>query len=105
MKKAFFLIAIAAMCTTACTKQSHGSDDLIPHSSTVEDNPNGGGGGNTTAVPSAVLNAFKTRYPKATKIEWKKLSNGNYKAEFYIGTVRWQAIFTPTGTLVKQEHN
>jgi len=53
----------------------------------------------------AVLSAFNTRYPDATRIEWKKLSDGNFKAEFFRGSVRWQAIFTAAGNLVKEERD
>jgi hypothetical protein len=105
MKKVLSLLAIASLLTTACTKNSHGSDDLIPHNKNVEDNPNGGGGNNTTTIPMAVLSAFNTRYAGAAKIEWKLLSDGTYKAEFFISSVKWQAIFTSGGTLVKQEHS
>jgi hypothetical protein len=49
------------------------------------------------------MNAFKSQFPTATHIEWKKLSNGNYKVQFYVGTLRWEAIYTPTGTRIKLE--
>lgn len=109
MKKTFIFLALATTLVTACTKNSHGSDDIFAssskHGSGVEDNPNGGGGNNTTSVPAAVLTAFNNLYPDATRIQWKKLSDGNFKAEFYRGAVKWQAIFTPAGKLVKQEHD
>lgn len=105
MKKIFCLAALASMLAVGCTKERNGADDLIPHNNAVEDNPNGGGGNNTTSIPAAVQAAFNTRYPNATSIQWKRLSNGNYKAEFMRGTVRWQAIFTPAGVLVKEEHD
>lgn len=107
MKRIVNVLFLASVLTTACTKQSHGSDDLIPHQQGVEDNPNGGGGNNVTlsTVPAAVTGAFTARYPGAVSIQWKKLSDGNFKAEFMRGAVKWQAIFTPAGTLVKEEHN
>ncbi|HWJ89754.1 MAG TPA: hypothetical protein VNR87_01505 [Flavisolibacter sp.] len=111
MKKTLSIAAISALLmTTACTKQGHGSDDLVPQSSQsgqgVEDNPNGGGGNNVNAatVPAAVLAAFNARYPDAMRIEWKKQSDGTFKAEFFRGTVKWQAIFTADGRLIKEEH-
>jgi hypothetical protein len=109
MKKTFVFLALAAVLATACTKNSRGSDDGIvsaaKHGNGVEDNPNGGGGDNTTSVPPAVLSAFNSRYPDASNIQWKKQSDGTYKAEFFRGTVKWQATFTAAGVLVKEEHN
>lgn len=104
MKKIFSLLFVAAVLTSACSKQSRGADDLVSHQQGIEDNPNGGGGNNVAVVPSAVLAAFNTRYPDATNVQWKLLSDGTYKAEFQRGTVKWQAIFTADGTLVKEEH-
>ena len=73
-------------------------------STTAEDNPNGGGGDNiaASAVPAAVKTGFTKLYPDATGIQWK-LKNGNYKVEFFRGAVKWQAIFSPSGVLLKQE--
>jgi hypothetical protein len=53
------------------------------------------------SVPSTVLSAFNTHYPNATQVQWKLLSDGTYKAEFLIGNVKWQAIFTASGTWLK----
>lgn len=99
------MIVIAGFLMTSCSKQSRGADDLVPHQLGVEDNVNGGGGNNTVSVPAAVLSAFNARYPDATNVQWKKQSDGTYKAEFLRGFVRWQATFTPAGVLVKEEHN
>jgi hypothetical protein len=106
MKKLFLLLSIPVLLSTACTKQKGLDDNPVSHNnSAFEDNPNGGGGNNTTSVPMAVLSAFNTRYPDATRIEWKKLSDGSFKAEFFRGSVRWQAIFTAAGNLVKEERD
>ena len=94
------------MVATACTKHT-GTDDSTSSSrngSGSEDNPNEGGGSNTSSAPVALLSIFSSRYPDATRIEWKKLSDGNYKAEFFRGAVKWQVIFTPSGNVVKEEH-
>jgi hypothetical protein len=104
MKNVLSLLFVACILTTACTKQSHGLDDLIPHQQGVEDNPHGGGGATVSTVPAAVLSAFNQRYPGATKVEWKQLSDGNYKVEFFKNGAKWQATFTSTGKLVKEEH-
>lgn len=106
MKKLFLLLALPMMFLTACNKFTGTDDNATSRSSNdaFEDNPNGGGGNNTTSIPAAVTAAFTGRYPNATRIEWKKLSNGNYKAEFFRGAIKWQAIFTPSGNLLKEEH-
>jgi hypothetical protein len=105
MKKIAILFFSASLFITACNKQSHGADDAVPHLPGVEDNPNGGGGNNinSAAVPGAVIAVFNARYADATRIEWK-FKNGNYKVEFFRGTVKWQTIFTPAGVVVKEEH-
>jgi len=106
MKKLFFAVLVPIMVATACTKHT-GTDDSTASSrngSGSQDNPNGGGGNNTTSVPMSVLSVFNNRYPDATRIEWKKLADGNYKAEFFRGSVKWQVIFTPSGNVVKEEH-
>ena len=109
MKKVFASLVVMTLLATACTKESHGADDAISTSrhGGVEDNPNGGGGNNvpSTTVPAAVMSAFKTRFPNATRIEWKKQSDGNFKVEFFIGAVKYQAIYKPNGSLVKLEHD
>lgn len=111
MKSLAILLFAASLAFASCSKDKLPSadDTSAPASSgsgsaKVEDNPNGGGGSNiaATAVPAAVKAAFTSRYPGATNIQWK-LKNGQYKAEFFIGAVKWQAIFTPNGTLLKQE--
>lgn len=106
MKKTLSILAVAALLTTSCTKQSHGADDLVPHVPGVEDNINGGGGNNVAPanVPAAVLSAFSGRYPDATGVQWKAQSDGSFKAEFLRGSVKWQAIFSASGTLLKEEH-
>lgn len=106
MKRIFVVALASILLATACTKP-HGSDDgLVP----LQDDhlsSSGGGGGNisTASVPSAVMKAFKAQFPNATRIEWKKLSNGNYKVQFYVNSVKWEAIYTPTGTRVKLERD
>jgi hypothetical protein len=107
MKKIFVFI-LAVTVFAACSKQSPSSDDLFQEqlsrrSGGVEDNPNGGGGLNTTTIPPVILAAFNSKFPGVTRIEWKLLANGNYKVEFYKGTVKWQVIYSPTGTILKME--
>ena len=51
------------------------------------------------------MNAFNTKYPGASVREWKKLDNGNYKAEFTFNGDEWEATFSPTGDLLKEERD
>lgn len=104
MKKILALIFVGSSLLVSCTKDSQGSNDLITSQQRAEDNANGGGGINIATAPDPVLSAFNARYPDATRIEWKQLPNGNIKAEFFRGAVKWQAIFTTGGSLVKEEH-
>jgi hypothetical protein len=104
MKKIIAAFIVGSLLMTSCSKDFPGDDSTIAAAKAREDNPNGGGGNNTTSVPAAVLSAFNTRYPDATNIQWKKLSDGSYKAEFFRGAIKWQVIFSATGTLLKEEH-
>jgi hypothetical protein len=108
MRKIISALFIVSMLATACTKHNPTADNGIisaaRNGTGVEDNPNGGGGNNVATVPAAVTAAFNARYPDATNIQWKKLSDGSFKAEFNRGTVKWQATFTAAGVLLKEEH-
>lgn len=96
MKKFLAIVLLGSVLMTSCSKDNPLDAAARGSNSTgVEDK--------VTTAPAAVLSAFNTRYPGATNIQWKKLSDGNYKAQFLLGGVKWEAIFTPDGTLVKQE--
>lgn len=121
MKKFLSVLAIAAITATSCSKDaltsthnslsaaaadaSHGSDDPAG-----DDRGGGGlsGGGGTKIsaanVPTMVMNAYKSKFPGATRAEWKKL-NGNYKVQFYRNGVKWEAIFSAAGKLLKLERD
>jgi hypothetical protein len=109
MKALSVLIFAALIIFSSCSKDKLPVSDSstissAKGSSTVEDNPNGGGGDNIAAstVPVAVKNTFTKLYPDASRIQWK-LKNGNYKVEFFRGAIKWQAIISPSGVLLKQE--
>ncbi len=99
-----FLIAMTVL-TTSCSK-SGVDDSSVLTSRPGEDNPNGGGGNNiaASAVPAAVMSVFNSRYPDASQTQWKLLSDGTYKAEFFRGASKWQVIFKADGTIIKEEH-
>lgn len=57
------------------------------------------------ALPAEVRTAFFRRYPDAQSRQWAIiLSDGNYKADFFILKIKWTAIFEPNGVLVHEEH-
>ena len=115
MRQIFLALIVFSFVAGSCTKESltgdaitatsadasHGSDDGISGTSSS------GGGTNISAsgVPLAVTNAFKAKFPTASKIEWKKLSNGTYKVQFYLNGVKWEAVYSSTGTLLKLERD
>lgn len=114
MRQIFIALIVFSFVAGSCTKESltgssitattadasHGSDDGISSTSS-------GGGSNISAasVPASVMNAYKAKFPGATMAEWKKLSNGTYKVQFYRNGVRWEAIFSASGTLLKLERD
>ena len=98
MNRLLALAMILSVLFTSCTKPT--TDDLFPGRG-FEDNR----GGNNATIPAAVLSAFNNRYSSVTGVEWKQLSDGNFKVEFFKSSVKWQTIFTPTGAIVKEEHD
>jgi hypothetical protein len=56
------------------------------------------------AVPSAVLAAFRQQFANDVVYEWKLRNDGTWKAHFMRGTVKWEATFSATGSLIKVEH-
>ena len=57
------------------------------------------------ALPQPVRIAFQTRYSSPQNVQWAYMtSDGNYKVDFFIGKIKWQAIFAPDGTLVTEWH-
>lgn len=109
MKKVFISFSVIAMLSTACTKDMPSVlDNSLTTLTKAEDNHNGGGGGGdnipSSGVPAAVMSAFTSRFKDASRIEWKSLSDGTYKVEFYMGSTKWQVIFDASGKILKQEH-
>jgi len=121
MKRVFLSAAVLALLSASCSKsgqllpgldnsvlsstQSSGSDDNNNNRHGGDSNRGGGDNISAASVPSAVMSAFKTRFPDATRIEWKKLADGNFKVQFFRGAVKWEATFSPTGRLVKLERD
>jgi hypothetical protein len=57
----------------------------------------------TAAVPAVVIDAFRQRFAGDIVYEWKLDNNGNWKAHFMRGSVKYEATFTAAGVLVKFE--
>ena len=55
-------------------------------------------------VPSVVLNAFQTKYPKATDVEWE-LKGELYEADFEIGRTDYNVWIDKSGTIKKQKED
>ncbi len=107
MKRLFFAMIITSLSVSSCDKiLSHPGDDS---SSIFGDDHGGnsgsGGGSNISAssVPAAVMNSFKSQFPAATGTEWKKLGNGNYKAQFFVSGVKWEVTYSAAGIQLKLE--
>lgn len=56
-------------------------------------------------VPAVVLSAFRAQFPNDSVYEWKLMNDGNWKPHFMRGTVKWEVIISPTGTIIKVEHD
>ena len=54
-------------------------------------------------VPQVVLNAFRQRFPTDNVYEWKLTNSGDWKAHFMRGMTKYEATFSPSGTLIKFE--
>jgi hypothetical protein len=109
MKKIILLLAVVSFLTISCTKENISRlEDAISQNGDDHGGNSGGGGGENipaSAVPDAVINAFNTKYPGASVREWKKLDNGNYKAEFSFNGGEWESVFSATGDLLKEERD
>ncbi len=54
-------------------------------------------------VPPAVLAAFRQNFPTDNVYEWKLRNDGTWRAHFMRGSVKWEATFSASGTLIKVE--
>lgn len=55
-----------------------------------------------TEVPSIALNSFKSKFPKAMKVEWEKV-DAHYEAEFELGNIEHAVQLTGDGKLIMQK--
>ena len=68
----------------------------------VENTGNGGENVNAGSIPTAVQNAFNTRYPKALRTKWER-EGQLYEAEFIMDNVKYEAYFQADGTWVRTQ--
>lgn len=59
----------------------------------------------TAAVPAAVLNAFRATHPNDNVYEWSQKNDGSWQAHFNRNGVKWEALYSATGTFIKEEHD
>ncbi len=55
------------------------------------------------AVPAGVIDAFRQRFAGDNVYQWKLTVDGNWKAHFMRGAVKFEATFSPAGALLKFE--
>lgn len=108
MKRLFFAMLFTTLALSSCDKiLSRPGDDSSGIFGTDDHGGNSGSGGGSniaaSSVPSAVMASFKSQFPAATGAEWKKLNNGNYKAQFFVAGVKWEVTYTAAGVQVKLE--
>ena len=102
------LAAVIVLMSSSCTKENLSRVDDIFNNGTDDHGGSSGGGGENipaSSVPGAVMDAFNAKYPGAAVGEWKKLENGNYKAEFTFDGQQWESTFSASGDLLKEERD
>lgn len=109
--KRFLLMALSvSLFATSCSKDTLSRIEDNLSSSSGDDHGGGSGsdrGSNISAteVPEAVMTVYQSKYPDATRAEWKKLDTGNYKVQFFVGDAKFETTFTPAGDIVKEERD
>lgn len=56
-------------------------------------------------VPQLVLDAFRQQFSTDLVYEWSLRNDGTWRAHFMRGTVKYEATFTATGSLLKFERS
>mgnify|MGYP003595641911 CR=1 FL=1 len=56
-------------------------------------------------VPQVVLDAFRQQFSSDSVYEWKHTNDGNWKAHFMRGAVKYEATFSASGSLLKFERS
>lgn len=56
------------------------------------------------AVPSVVLQSFRSNFSNDIIYEWKLTSDNEWKAHFLRNGVKWEVTLNSNGTIIKSEH-
>jgi hypothetical protein len=107
MKRIISAMIMVAIFSLSCHKLP-GDDFSILGSDDHGGNSGSGNSGSGTnipasSVPAAVKASFSSQFPAAANIEWRKLNNSYYKAQFSNGGKRWEVTYTSAGAQVKLE--
>ncbi|ULQ53179.1 hypothetical protein [Flavihumibacter fluvii] len=97
MKRILFVF-VAAIAFTACDKSvttPSVTDEVVSRKGADDVQQPA-----PAALPSVVSNAFKTKYPTATGMEWQAEDANTWKVKFFLGSVRWVAFFKANGTFI-----
>ncbi|MBS1577601.1 MAG: hypothetical protein JST09_20040, partial [Bacteroidetes bacterium] len=106
MKKAFLIIIAGIITLSSCVKNPDLFNNDSLSSITGDDHGGRSGSGtkiNASAVPAAVSSAFSNEFGGAGSIEWKLLDNGNYKVQFILNNVKWEAVYNAGGSRLSLE--
>ena len=100
MKNIFLLFVAVSVSLTACQKTS-----IDPNSTATEEVAGRRGADDPIVappsnLPAAVLNAFTSTHPTATRMEWQAEDNNTWKVKYFIGTARWRTLYAADGTLI-----
>ncbi len=88
------LLLLMASCSKSIDVPTTADDSSSSKSATLS----------PSQVPTAVMDAFKAKYPTAGgQIEWEKEDGNTYKVKFWLGAERWQAIFSSTGGFISEK--
>jgi hypothetical protein len=109
MKTTFFLLLAAGLTIASCSKSPISANDDSASSSSSSLQARRGADDSPAPIPAglpaAVVSAFNTRYPTATRVEWQAEDGNTWKAKFFIGTQRKRALFGADGTFLWERND
>ncbi|NOT51583.1 MAG: hypothetical protein HOP10_09925 [Chitinophagaceae bacterium] len=56
-------------------------------------------------VPQVVLDAFRSNFPTDSVYEWKLRNDGTWRAHIMRGSIKYEATFSASGSLIKFERS
>lgn len=105
MKNIFFLLLASSLVLASCQKETL-TPNVNDDSASITANRRGADDPTLPPpanLPAAVLKSFSTRYPTATRMEWEPEDGNTWKVKFFLGTVRWIAVFKADGTFISAQ--